>query len=175
MAPRASVGVSVFPYSSRLCCSRPRSQLTSLGAGSSRPRLVGSPGGAGIVGLPGDDLPHAALGTRVVACVAGNQVHVDVEHALSAGPPDIDTDVVAVGPELLLQVLPRGEQELHAGRHLVGRQLEEVGAVTEGNDQAVAAADREAVARTVSQLIAARHAARSAEEAGVVGVSHVTA
>jgi hypothetical protein len=111
----------------------------------------------------------------VVARVAGNQVHVDVEHALPAGPPDIDADVVAVGFELGVEVLPHGEQELHTGGHLVGRQLEEAGAVTEGDDQAVAGADREAVARTVSQLVPARHPSRGAEEAGVVGVCHFTA
>ena len=60
---------------------------------------------------------------------------------------------------------------MHAG-HLLGRQLEEVGAVPERDDQAVPGADREAVARAVRERVPARHAPRGAEQAGVVRVSH---
>ena len=58
--------------------------------------------------------------------VAGNQVHVNVEDALSAGGANVNPDVVAVGMELFGNRVALRDQQLAAGCVLLRRQLEEI-------------------------------------------------
>ena len=56
----------------------------------------------GIIGLLGNDLPHAPLGMRGITRVAGNQMDVDMEDTLPRGSTHVHTYVVAVGIELVI-------------------------------------------------------------------------
>lgn len=124
------------------------------------------------MGFVGEDVPYAAVGARMVALVARNQVQVNVKDALSTGGGDVDADVVAVGLELLGDRIAFRDQQLATGRVLLRLQLEEIGAMAKRNDQRMPSTDRIAVARTVGVLVLSRDPVRGAEQTRVLEVNH---
>src|SRR5262249_16793451 len=83
-------------------------------------------------------------------------------------------DVVAVGSELGRDVLLDRHHQLHARDQLLGGEVEEVGDVAERDDQVVAGAQREGVARRIGEGVLPRDVARRAEGAGGVGIAPLT-
>ena len=72
-------------------------------------------------------MPHPSLGILNVPLVAGNEVNMDMEDALPGCGPHIDTDVVAIRLELLVDAFFFLFDESHAGSHFFRCQVEKTG------------------------------------------------
>lgn len=82
---------------------------------------------AGVICLVEDDLPNSTLRSRVVPVIARNQMNVHVKDALPSCLTDIDANVISVRLKLVIDGIPLGHQERHAGVHLFCSKVEEVG------------------------------------------------
>ena len=58
-------------------------------------------------------MPDTALGRRMIAAIARDQMHMDVKHALPGRRSAIDTDVVAVGMVLGIDNVAFCLQQIH--------------------------------------------------------------
>lgn len=98
-------------------------------------------------------MPYASLGILHIALVAGNDVNVHMKDTLSGCRPHVNTDVVAVGIELLVDALFFLVNQLHASGHLVRCQVEKAGHMAFWYDQRMARTHPVAVTGTVSKFI----------------------
>jgi hypothetical protein len=65
----------------------------------------------------------------MITAVAGNEMDVHVKDALPRCPPNVDTDVVAVGLEFLSETVALGYDKFHTGGDFIGRELEKIRAM----------------------------------------------
>ena len=107
-----------------------------------------------VVAFAGEEVPYAAARVIDVAAVARDDVDVEVHDGLTGSFPGIDADVVAVGVELLIDLLLDDIDELEEGRALVGCGVEPSGDEAARDDEGVAGAYREAVAKGKGKGIA---------------------
>jgi len=56
-----------------------------------------------VVGLLGNDLPHASLGMRGISRITRNQMNMHMKNTLPRGRTDIYAYVVAIGLEFFIQ------------------------------------------------------------------------
>lgn len=117
-------------------------------------------------------MPHPALGFFNIPFVAGDDMNVDMEDALSGRRAHIDADVVAIRFERIIKMFFFLFDEMHAGRDFFRCQVEETGDMPTRDDQCVPRTHRVGVACAVSKLMLYRHPARVlAKQAGIIGVS----
>ena len=82
-------------------------------------------------------MPHAPLGIFNVPFVAGDDVNMDMQNALSGRWSDVDADVVAIRIEFLIDEFSFLLNEAHAGSHFFRRQVEKTGYMPTRDDQSV--------------------------------------
>jgi len=115
---------------------------------------------------------HAATRILDVAAVAGDDVHVEVEHGLAGGCAGVDADVVAVRRVARLDVGARHVDRLHQLAAFPGAGVEPAFDVAHGDDQGVAGGGGKAVPQAVDERAAVKYplGLRSAE--GAAGFRH---
>ena len=119
-----------------------------------------------------NDMPHAPLGVLHITLVAGNDVYMYMENTLPGRGPYIHADIVAIRFKFLINELFLFSNQLHAGSHLVWRQVKKAGDMTTRDDHAVPRAHRIGIASAVCKFILQRQAFRiSAKQAWVIRVS----
>ena len=117
-------------------------------------------------------MPHSPLGILNVAFVAGDDVNMDMEDALSGRRSDIDADIVAIRLEFLVQSHALLGDQPHAGIDLFRRQVEKAGDMPTWDDQGVPRTHRVGVKSTVCKFMLQRYATRIlAKQARIIGVS----
>ena len=117
-------------------------------------------------------MPHAPLGIIDITLVAGNDVDMDMEDTLPGRKPNIYVNVVAVGPELLVQQPALLGYKPHAGVDLFGRQVEKAGDMPTRDDQRMPRAHRVAITRAVRQFVIQRHpACIFTKQARIIGIA----
>ena len=117
-------------------------------------------------------MPHASLGIFDIALVAGNDVNMDMEDTLPSCRPNIHTNIIAVGIELLVQQAPLLGDKPHAGADLFRRQVEKAGDMSTRDDQRMPRAHRVAIACAVRKFVSQRHpACIFTKQARVIGVA----
>ena len=98
-------------------------------------------------------MPNPSLGIFNVPFVAGNEVYMDMENALSGRRSHINADIVAIRTKLLINKLFFLFNEVHAGSHFFRCQIEKAGDMPARNDQGVARTRRIGITRTVSKFM----------------------
>lgn len=100
-----------------------------------------------------DYMPYSSLGILNVPFVAGDDVDMHMEDALSGRRSHVDADVVTVRMERFIQQFLFLLDESHAGRDFFRRQLEEAGDMPARDDQCVSRTRGVGVACTVSEFV----------------------
>src|SRR3989338_4401264 len=117
-------------------------------------------------------MPHAPLGILNVAFVAGDDVNMDMEEAMSGRRSDIDADIVAIRLEFLVQSHALLGDQPHACIYLFRRQVEKAGDMPTWDDQGVPRTHRVGVKSAVCKFMLQRYATRIlAKQARIIGVS----
>lgn len=98
-------------------------------------------------------MAHAPLGILDITLVARNDVNMDMEDALSGRSPYVDTDIVTIRLEFLVQSHALLGDQPHAGIDLFGRQVEKAGYMATRDNQGMARAHRVGITRTVSKFM----------------------
>ena len=115
---------------------------------------------------------YTALGVLNIPLVAGNDVDMDVEYALSGRWSNINADIVAIRAELFIKEIFFLDNQIHTGSHFFRRQLEKAGDMPSGNDDAVTRARRVGITGTVSEVITQGHPfGVRTKQAGIIGIS----
>jgi len=109
---------------------------------------------ARIVALARNRVAHAAAGVLGVAAVAGDDVHVEVEHGLAGGCAGVDADVVAVGVVARFDVGAGDVGRVHQLAAFLGAGVEPGADVAHGNEQGVAGRGGIAVPQAVDERAA---------------------
>ena len=117
-------------------------------------------------------MPHAPLGIFNVPFVAGDDVNMDMENALPGRWSNIDTDVVAIRIEFLVNEFFFLLDEAHTGSHFFRRQVEKAGDVPTRDDQGVSRTRRVGITRAERKFMLYRYPTRIfAKQAWIIGVS----
>jgi hypothetical protein len=117
-------------------------------------------------------MPHAPLRIFNVPFVAGDDVNMDMQNALSGRWSDIDADIVAIRIELLVDEFFFLFNEVHAGRHFFRHQVEKAGDMSTGDDQGVPGTCWVGVTGAESKFMLYRYPTRIfAKQAWIIGVS----
>ncbi len=117
-------------------------------------------------------MPHSPLWILNVPFVAGDDVNMDMEDTLPGRRSDIDTDIVAIRIEFLVNEFFLLFNEAHTGGHLFRRQVEKAGDMPTWDDQGVPRTRRVGVAGAESKFMLYRYPTRIfAEQTWIIGVS----
>lgn len=98
-------------------------------------------------------MPHPPLGILNITLVAGNDVNMDMQDTLPSRRPHVNTDIVAIRLEFLVQQLALLGYQLHAGVDLLRRQVEKASDMAARDDYGMTRTHRVGVARAISKFI----------------------
>ena len=104
---------------------------------------------AGVIGLLGQDLAHAAARIRRISRVAWDKMDVDMEDTLPRSFININPDVVTIRIKFIVDGSTFLRHQLHTSGYLFGGEVEETCAMTQRHNQRMAATHRIGVARAV--------------------------
>ena len=105
------------------------------------------------MGLPGNHMPHTSLGILNITLVTRYDVNVRMENTLPGRRPHVNTNIVSIGIELLVQSLALCAYQFHAGINFFGRQIKKASDMAAWNDQGMSRTHLVGIAGTKSQLI----------------------
>lgn len=100
-----------------------------------------------------DHPAHATAGVGDVANITGDEVDMEVGHALPGGSADIDPDVPSVRMVAPLQDLSAAAEKIEKGPTLLLSRFEERGYMPERDDEGVARTHREGVGPRVGESV----------------------
>jgi len=98
-------------------------------------------------------MAYTTLGILDIPFVAGDEVNMDMEYALSGRRSYVNADIVTIRLEFLVQSHALLGDQLHAGIDLFGRQVEKAGYMATRDNQGMARAHRVGITRAVRQLM----------------------
>ena len=98
-------------------------------------------------------MPHAPLGVLNITFVSGDEVNMDMEDTLSSRRPYVNSDVITVRLELLIQPRAFNGNQLHASVDFFRGQVEKAGDMTARDDQSMSRTHRVAVTGAVRKLM----------------------
>ena len=97
-------------------------------------------------------MPHAPLGILDITLVAGYDVNMDMEYTLPGRRPHVNTDIVTIRLELLVQPLALLGNQPYASIDFFVCQVKKAGHMTTRDDQGMTLAHRIGVSRAISKL-----------------------
>lgn len=98
-------------------------------------------------------MPHAPLGILDIPLVTGNDMNMGMPDTLPGRRPYVNTDVIAIRAEFLVQQLALLCYQRHAGVDFFRRQVEKAGHMPFRNHQGMTRAHRVSITRAVRKLV----------------------
>lgn len=97
-------------------------------------------------------MPHTPLRVLNIAVVAGYDVNMDMENALPGRRPYVNSDIVSIRLELLVQPLAFLGNQFYAGVDLFRGQVEKTSDMTTRDYQSMPRAHRVGITSTVGEF-----------------------